>query len=150
MKQLAVFISVLILIFTACKPEINMEITKVKLEQFVKDYIETWSTKNSNDRQRLIEKVYSPSANFYANEPGDDAVELQGWNKIFENITRVNERLVIGNGLITELTGFSENHNALRITWQMKTPKGDIVMKGMNFLILNNSKKIEKDYIYIN
>lgn len=127
-----------------------MEKSEVKLEQFVNDYIETWSTENSDKRRKLIEKIYSTSAKFYANEPGDEAVELQGWNKIFENITQVNERLVVGNGLITELTGFTENHNTIRVNWQMKTPKGEIAMKGMNFLILSSSRKIEKDYIYIN
>lgn len=150
MKKLAVVISILILVITACKTGKNMEKTEIKLEQFVDNYIETWSTKNSDKRRELIEKVYSTSAKFYAKEPGDEAVELQGWNKIFENISQVNERLVVGNGLITELTGFTENHNTIRVTWQMKTSKGEIAMKGMNFLILNSSGKIEKDYIYIN
>lgn len=124
--------------------------TKTNLEQFTKDYIEAWSTTNDNDRKRLIEKVYSTSAEFYANEPGDDAVEHRGLEKIYGNITQVNERLVVGNGLITESTGYSENHNTLRITWQMKTPNGEVAMKGMNFLVLDTSGKIAKDFIFIN
>lgn len=124
--------------------------TKTNLEQFIKDYIQTWSTSDSKERQILIEKVYSTSSIFYANEPGDESVEHQGLEKIYDNITQVNERLVIGNGLITEPTGYSENHNTLRVTWQMKTPNGDIAMKGMNFLILDKSGKIKKDFIFIN
>jgi len=124
--------------------------TKTNLEQFVKDYIEAWSTTNSSERQKLIEKVYSTSAQFYANEPGDEAVKHYGLEKIYDNISQVNERLVVGSKLITESTGFSENHNTLRVTWQMKIPNGDVAMKGMNFLILNQSGQIEKDYIFIN
>ncbi len=119
-------------------------------EQFTKDYIAAWSTTDADERKQLIEKVYSTSAEFYANEPGDDAAEHHGLEKIYENITQVNERLVVGNGLLTESTGYSENHSALRVTWQMKTPNGDVAMKGMNFLMLNDDGKIEKDFIFIN
>lgn len=124
--------------------------TKTNLVQFTKDYIEAWSTTDANERQLLIEKVYETSAEFFANEPGDDAVKHLGLEKIYGNITQVNERLVVDNGLITENTGYSENHNTLRVTWQMKTPNGEVAMKGMNFLILNKEGKIEKDYIFIN
>lgn len=119
------------------------------IEQFVKNYIDAWSTTNENERRQLIEKVYSTSAEFYANEPGDEAVEHHGLEKIYENITQVNERLVIGNGLITELTSYSENHDTLRVTWQMKTINGNIALTGMNFLQLDSSKKIKRDYIFI-
>lgn len=120
------------------------------IEQFVKNYIDAWSTTNSNERKKLIEEVYSTSAEFYANEPGDEAVEHHGLEKIYGNITQVNERLVVGNRLITELTSYSENHNTLRVTWHMKTPDGNIALKGMNFLQLDNSNKIQRDYIFIN
>lgn len=150
MKKIAVLIGFTLLAFTACKPEKNAKMTKTNLDQFTKDYIEAWSTKDSTERQKFIEKVYSTSSIFYANEPGDESVEHQGLEKIYENITQVNERLVIGNGLITESVGYSENHNTLRVNWQMKTPNGDIAMKGMNFLILDKSGKIEKDFIFIN
>ncbi|MDR2127941.1 MAG: hypothetical protein LBP52_02585 [Burkholderiaceae bacterium] len=120
------------------------------LEQFVKDYIEAWSTTSPDDRRQLIEKVYSASADFYADEPGDDAVHHHGLKGIFGNISQVNERLVVGGGLVTECTGFSENHDALRVTWQMKAPDGDVVLKGMNFLRIDSSGKITRDYIFIN
>ncbi|WP_177764900.1 hypothetical protein [Flavobacterium sp. I3-2] len=123
---------------------------KTDLEKFVKDYIEAWSTTNADERKQLIEKVYSSSAEFYADEPGDKAVKHHGLENIYENIMQVNEKLVVGNGLITESTGFSENHDTLRVTWQMKTPDGNIAIKGMNFLQLDNSKKIKRDYIFIN
>ncbi|OWK97629.1 hypothetical protein AP75_10420 [Kaistella haifensis DSM 19056] len=120
------------------------------IEQFVKNYIDAWSTTNTDERRQLIEEVYSTSAKFYANEPGDEAVEHHGLEKIYGNITQVNERLVVGNRLITELTSYSENNDTLRVTWQMKTPDGNIALKGMNFLQLDNSKKIKRDYIFIN
>ncbi len=122
---------------------------KTKLKQFVKDYIETWCTTNPEVRKRLIEKVYSSTAKFYAEEPGDKAVEHHGLEEIFENITQVSERLVIGNGLITESTGYSKNHDALKVSWEMKKPNGDIAMKGMNLLHLDTLGKISRDYIFI-
>lgn len=149
MRKLTIFIS-LLMVFISCTNQKREKMTKVNLEQFAKDYIETWSTTNATERQELIEKIYSTSAEFYANEPGDEAVEHHGLEKIYKNITQVNERLVVGNGLITESTGFSENHSTLRITWQMKTPNGEVAMKGMNFLILDQSGKIKKDFIFIN
>lgn len=122
---------------------------KKSLDQFVDDYIETWSTTNSELRKELIEKVYSTSAEFYANEPGDDAVKHFGQEAILKNITQVNERLVIENKLVTECSSYSENHDTLKVAWQMKTPNGDIAVKGMNFLQLENSGKIFRDYIFI-
>lgn len=123
---------------------------KTESEQFVKNYIHAWSTTDADERKQLIEKVYSASAIFYANEPGDDAVTHHGTDRIYENITQVNQRLAVENKLVTECTGYSENHNTLRVIWQMKTPDGIAVMKGMNFLQLNSSMKIERDYIFIN
>lgn len=146
----AIFIIGLLIVFISCNHQKREEMTKTNLVQFTKDYIDAWSTTDANERHKLIEKVYATSAEFYANEPGDDAVEHFGLDKIYGNITQVNERLVVGNGLITENTGYSENHNTLRITWQMKTKNGEVAMKGMNFLILDKEGKIEKDYIFIN
>ena len=122
---------------------------KTELVQFVKDYIETWSTTNLEYRKLLIDKLYSSTAKFYANEPGDNAVEHNGLNDIFKNITQVNERLVVNNGLITESTGYSKNHDALKVTWEMKKSSGEIVMKGINLLHLDKSCKILQDYIFI-
>lgn len=130
-----------------CQKKEKME--KLNLEKFAKTYIETWSTKDANDRKQLVEKMYSSSAKFYANEPGDPAVELHGTDAILGNISQVTERLVIGNGLITELVDFLKNHNTLRVSWQMKTPTGELALKGMNFLQLDDSDKIERDYIFI-
>lgn len=149
MKKIVVIVGFLF-VFISCNNQKREEMAKTNLEQFTKDYIEAWSTTNPNERQQLIEEVYATSVEFYANEPGDDAVEHHGLEKIYENITQVNERLVVGNGLITESTGYSENHNTLRVTWQMKTPNGEVVMKGMNFLILDKTGKIAKDFIFIN
>ena len=122
---------------------------KTELVQFVKDYIETWSTTNPEDRKRLIEKVYSLTAKFYAEEPGDSAVEHHGLDEIFGNITQVNERLVLGNGLITESTGYSKNHDALKVSWEMKKSNGEVAMKGMNVLHLDTLGKISRDFIFI-
>lgn len=124
--------------------------TEKYLEQFVKDYIEAWSTKNSVYRKQLIEKVYSISADFYANEPGDDAVKHHGLGKIYNNISEVNERLVVGYKLITELAGYSKNHDVLRVMWQMKSSDGNVFIKGMNFLQIDTSGLIMYDYIFIN
>ena len=115
----------------------------------VNDYIMAWSTVNLKQRKQLVEKVYSKTAEFYANEPGDSAVNHNGTEAIVKNISQVNERLVVGNNLTTELTGYSKNHNSLKISWQMKTPNGDLALKGMNFLQLDTSNKIERDYIFI-
>lgn len=123
--------------------------TTTELEKLVNDYIDTWSTTDSKQRQKFVENMYSKTAEFYAEEPGDKAVNHKGIEAIFGNISQVNDRLVVGNKLITELTTYSVNHNLLKVSWQMKTPSGDLALKGMNFLQLDKSNKIEKDYIFI-
>lgn len=119
------------------------------IEQFVKNYIDAWSTINSNERRKLIEMIYSSTAKFYAEEPEDPSIELNGIDAVFENITRVTERLVIGQGMKTELVNYLKNHNTIRVSWQMKTSAEEITLKGMNFLQIDSSNKIEKDYIFI-
>jgi hypothetical protein len=123
--------------------------TTTEFKKFVTEYIEAWSTTDSKQRQELVEKMYSITAEFYADEPGDKAVNHKGTDSIFGNISQVNDRLVVGNKLITELVNYSVNHNSIKVSWQMKTPNGDLVLKGMNFLQLDTSNKIEKDYIFI-
>ncbi|MBB6369696.1 hypothetical protein [Chryseobacterium shigense] len=120
------------------------------LEQFVKAYIAAWSATDREERKYLVEKVYNISAEFFADEPGDHAVKHSGIGVILENITQVNKRLTVDNALTTECTGFSENHNIIRVAWQMKDKDDRIAMKGMNFLQKDNSGRIEKDYIFIN
>lgn len=127
----------------------KQEMATSELEKLVNDYIDTWSTTDSKHRQELVEKIYSQTAEFYAEEPGDKAVNHKGTDAIFGNISQVNDRLVIGNKLTTELTNYSLNHNSLKVSWQMKTSNGDLALKGMNFLQLDTSNKIEKDYIFI-
>jgi len=123
--------------------------TTTELEKLVNDYIDTWSTTNSKHRQELVEKMYSQTAEFYAEEPGVKAVNHKGTEAIFKNISQVNDRLVIGNKLITELIGFSKNYDSLKVSWEMKAPNGELALKGMNFLQLDTLNKIDKDYIFI-
>lgn len=118
-------------------------------EQFVKNYIEAWSTKDDARRQELVTKVYADDAAFYADEPGDGPVDHHGLADIAANVTRVNVRLVQGKGLITESTGFAVNHDALKVSWRMTTPDGQVAMTGMNLLLRDATGKISQDYIFI-
>lgn len=118
-------------------------------EQFVRSYIAAWSTQDGDERRRLIDQVYAEDAEFYADEPGDAAVQCRGQAEIMENITQVNERLSQGSGLATESTGFVENHDLLKVSWKMTTPDGDVAMTGMNLLFRNRDGKVVRDYILI-
>lgn len=149
MIKIAIYLS-LIIILTSCNHNNHKLMTNSKFEQLVNQYIEAWSTTNSDRREKLVQQVYSRSADFYANEPGDKAVNHHGWSDINKNIAQVNDRLVVKNGLKTELTSFSINHQTLRVAWQMKTQKDEVALQGMNFLVLDNSGKIYKDFIFIN
>jgi hypothetical protein len=123
--------------------------TSADVQQFVKDYIDAWSTTDAESRKKLIAKVYANDVDFYANEPGDGPIEHHGIAAITANIANVNARLVQGKGLKTESTGFSVNHDALKVPWRMMTPDGKVAMTGMNLLLLNKSGKISLDYIFI-
>lgn len=118
-------------------------------ENFIKDYIDAWSTEDDSIRQELVTKVYAEDADFYADEPGDGPIEYHGLLDITDNIAQVNRRLVQSKGLVTESTGFAANHDALRASWRMLTPDGNVAMTGMNLLILDTHGKISQDYIFI-
>jgi hypothetical protein len=118
-------------------------------EQFVSSYIAAWSTRDGDERRRLIDRVYAADATFYADEPGDVAVQRHGRAEIMENITQVNERLTQGSGLATQRTAFAANHDLLRVSWKMTTPQGDVAMSGMNLLIRNSDGRVVRDYILI-
>lgn len=118
-------------------------------EQFVDSYIAAWSTQDSDQRRRLIDRLYAEDAKFYADEPGDDPVQRRGRAEIMDNITQVNQRLTQGTGLVTESTGFVENHDLLRVSWKMTAPGGNVAMTGMNLLIRNNDGEVVRDYILI-
>ena len=119
------------------------------VENFVKSYIEAWSVKDPVRRRELINETYTSNADFYADEPGDGPVECHGLDAIDANITQVNRRLVQSKGLITELVGFSANHDALHVSWRMMTADGNLAMAGMNFLFRDVTGKISRDYIFI-
>jgi hypothetical protein len=118
-------------------------------EKFVKDYIDTWSTKDDIERKEFVAKVYADDAAFYSNEPGDGPVEYHGVVDIMANIGRVNARLVQGKGLITESTGFVVNHDAVRVSWRMTTLEGKVAVAGMDMLLRDATGKISQDYIFI-
>ena len=121
----------------------------VNTEKLVKDYIDAWSTQDDATRKELVAQIYANNAAFYANEPGDDPVEHHGIADITANIARVNVRLVQGIGLITESTGFTVNHDALKVSWRMMTPDDKVAMTGMNLLLLDATGSISQDYIFI-
>jgi hypothetical protein len=123
--------------------------TFTNVEQFVKDYIQAWSTTDAELRKKLVANVYANDVDFYASEPGDGPIEHHGAADITTNIAGVNARLVQGKGLITESTGFSLNHDALKVSWRMKTPDGKVAMTGMNLLLCDTAGKIARDYIFI-
>ena len=100
------------------------------IEEFARTYIAAWSTDDPVERHRLIDTVYAEEAEFFADEPGDSSVECHGRAEIYQNITQVNERLTQGAGLVTTGTGASENHDLLRVSWQMSTSNGDIAAEG--------------------
>ena len=119
-------------------------------EQFVSTYIAASAEHQDDDeRRRLIDQLYAVNAEFYADEPGDAPVVRHGRAEIMENITQVNQRLTQGSGLATQITGFVENHDLLRVSWRMTTPTGDVALVGMNLLIRNGEGKIARDYILI-
>lgn len=118
-------------------------------QELVSAYIAAWSTKDSDERRRLIDRVYAEDAEFFADEPGDPAVQRRGRAEITENITQVNERLTQGIGLTTDSTAYVENHDLLRVSWQMTSPDGDVAMTGMNLLIRNADGQVVRDYIMI-
>lgn len=121
----------------------------MSVEDFSHDYITTWSTEDDGERQRLIDQLYADDATFFADEPGDDPVERHGRAEIMQNITQVNERLTQRAGLATTQTGVVENHDVLRVSWQMTTADGTIALTGMNLLIRDDSGMITRDYIFI-
>lgn len=122
---------------------------RTALEEFVRTYIAAWSTKDSTERRTLIHHLYADSAEFYADEPGDEPVQRHGRAEIEEDITQVNQRLTQGSGLITEGTGFVENHDLLRVSWKMTTPDGTPALTGMNVLVRDNNGRILRDYIFV-
>ena len=121
----------------------------VTVTEFAREYIEAWSTTERASRLELVAKLYAENATFYASEPGDVPVECHGVLEIGDNISQVNLRLVQGMGLITESTGVAANHDALRVSWQMLTPEGNVAMTGMNVLLRDEKGKIIQDYIFI-
>lgn len=118
-------------------------------EHLVDAYIATWSTPDSAERRRLIDALYAEAAEFFADEPGDAGVHHQGRTAIMDNITQVNRRLTQDAGLATRSTGFVENHDLLKVTWEMTTPDGNVAMTGMNILQRNLDGQILRDYILI-
>lgn len=118
-------------------------------EQFVSSYILAWSTQDGDQRRRLIDDLYAEDAEFYADEPGDEPVQRHGRAEIMDNITQVNQRLTQGTGLVTESTGFVENHDLLRVSWKMTAPDGNVAMTGMNLLIRGSDGEVVRDYILI-
>ena len=118
-------------------------------EQFVKDYIEAWSTKDDATRATLVRKVYAEDAYFYASEPNDVAIKIHGLAEITANIAHVNTRDIQGNGLTIETKKFDVNYDAVKVSWQMMTGDGNVAMTGMNILLRDTSGKILHDYIFI-
>lgn len=118
-------------------------------DEFARTYIAAWSTTDHAERSALIDRLYAEDAGFYADEPGDAPVECHGRAEIMANITQVNQRLTQGGGLSTAGTGVVENHDLVKVSWQMTTADGDVALTGMNILTRDASGLISRDHIFI-
>jgi len=60
----------------------NTHKTSTNVEEFVKDYINAWSTTDAGARKALVANVYADDVDFYANEPGDGPSSITEWQTL--------------------------------------------------------------------
>lgn len=94
-------------------------------------YIAAWNEKDPDRRRQAIKEIWAEDA-LYANT----GQEFRGRDGVETAIREAYEEFV-AKGFAFQLNSYSQNHDALRITWDMMpTTGGPAAARGTEYLIL--------------
>lgn len=112
-----------------------------QIESLVDRYLAVWNESDPEKRRREVAELWADDG-VYANT----GREFHGHSGIEEAVAEAYEEFV-ANGFIFQLSGFSENHDAARIAWEMVSSSGgDVVAAGTEYLILDKGGRIRSDH----
>jgi hypothetical protein len=108
-------------------------------------YIRVWTEGEPRNRRNAIARLWIPEGKHYVGMR-----EVQGYEALEKRIIESHDKWVRDNGNRFRATDAKALHDSITFYWEMLPPTGDEVLAlGLEFLILNEERRIIADYQYI-
>ncbi len=104
-------------------------------KQIVDGYFTMWNEPNADERQTVIQRVWSEDA-----VSVDPVVQVEGHAAIGDMVSKFHQDYP---GHSFALSGeIVEHHDRLRFHWRMMDPKGDVQLSGLDCVRLSQDGRI--------
>jgi hypothetical protein len=117
------------------------------IEQFDREYLETWTETDPATRRAAVERVWSPEGRMVVGPPVGAA--LEGFDAIEAFLAKVNAENIGEKGLTFVYDRRQEADDALMLRWSMRTPDGETVGRGVEVLFRGEDGKVRTAYVFL-
>jgi hypothetical protein len=120
---------------------------KMSTATFDRQYLETWTATDPDERRAAVERVWSPRGRMVVGPPV--GATLEGLDQIGGFLAKVNGETIVDKGLEFVYDQTLEAGDSLLLRWSMLTPDGDRVGRGVEVLFRDDDGKVETAYVYL-
>jgi hypothetical protein len=114
------------------------------LDELITKYVAIWNEPDADVRQKSIPAVWSEQAGLF-----NRVNEYHGHAGVERAVQRSYDLFVVRGFRFRPRTQPAAHHNAIRFTWEMITPEGEVSSIGTQFLVLDEHHRISLDYQFI-
>ncbi|MEJ7838175.1 MAG: nuclear transport factor 2 family protein [Thermomicrobiales bacterium] len=102
----------------------------------VEKYLDTWNEIDANKRQAMLAELWTEHGTYT-----DPMADITGIDQVAALISKFQEQLP---GVYLKRTGDVEtHHNLARFTWDLLTPTGGVVARGMDVAVFSEDHRFE-------
>jgi hypothetical protein len=116
-----------------------------EVQELAELYVSVWNETNPEDRCRIITKLWVPDGLHYVN-----AREARGHEALEARVIGSHEKNVRDGGYsFKAVNGAKMLRDVVTFGWEMISPAGAVVAIGLEFLIVDDNRRILVDYQFI-
>lgn len=106
--------------------------------------LKVWNSRNSNERQRIMERIYAPDIAFYEDDNSEPYVGINPINELIEKL----QQPWPADFEFTLVKPLKVNHNVQHATWSLGQPGAQPVATGIDVAVIENGK-IKALYLFM-
>jgi len=119
--------------------------TTETLNDFDRQYLETWTEPDPQRRRANIERMWAADGRMVISSLG---LTVTGVDEIAAHIARVHEENIVGRGLTFAYDQHVEADDALLLRWSMHAPSG-VVGRGVDVVFRNEDGRVRTVYMFM-
>ena len=120
--------------------------TAETLNDFDRQYLETWTETDPQQRRANIERMWSADGRMVISPMG---LTVQGVEELTAHIARVHEQNIVGRGLRFVYDQHLEADGALLLRWSMLAPDGAVAGRGVDVIFRDGDGLVQTVYMFM-